>query len=84
MNGMSTGDAGEDDCLPARELDPNATPQLPVTEDDAPRDGSQTHRAQALHIPGDLSTHRPGHFGRLDSEGKIGGGFGLEEARERI
>ena len=82
--GMSTTDTGQDDHTVLQELGTSVKPQHPIAEEDAPWDGSQTHRAQALHIPGDLSTHRPGHFKRLDSEGRVGGGSGAEEARERI
>ena len=31
-----------------------------------------------LHIHGDLSTNRPGHFKRWDSEARIGDGHGVE------
>lgn len=41
-------------------------------------------RREALHIPGNLGTHRPGHLKRLDSEAKIGGKYGVEEAEERV
>ena len=37
-----------------------------------------------LHIRGDLSTSRPGHFKRWDSEARIGGGHGVEEIEDRI
>ena len=37
-----------------------------------------------LHIYGDLSTHRPGHLKRWDSEARIGGGHGVEEVEDRI
>jgi hypothetical protein len=37
-----------------------------------------------LHIHGDLSTNRPGHFKRWDSEARIGGGHGVEEVEDRI
>ena len=37
-----------------------------------------------LHIHGDLSTHRPGHFKRWDSEARIGGGHGVEEVEDRM
>jgi len=37
-----------------------------------------------LHIHGDLSTSRPGHFKRWDSEARIGGGHGVEEVEDRI
>jgi len=37
-----------------------------------------------MHIRGDLSTNRPGHFKRLDSEAKVGGGNGFEEMEDRI
>ena len=41
-------------------------------------------REEGLHVPDDISTHRPGHFKRLDSKAKIGGGLGAEEIRNRI
>ena len=37
-----------------------------------------------LHIHGDMSTNRPGHFKRWDSEARIGGGHGVEEVEDRI
>lgn len=37
-----------------------------------------------LHLHGDLSTNRPGHFKRWDSEARIGGGHGVEEVEDRI
>lgn len=49
-----------------------------------PKNPSGNERREALHIPGDLSTHRPGHLKRLDSEAKVGGGFGAEETEERV
>ena len=49
-----------------------------------PADEQGNERKEALHIPGDLSTRRPGHFKRLDSEAKIGGGLGAEEVDYRL
>lgn len=37
-----------------------------------------------LHIHGDISTSRPGHFKRWDSEARIGDGHGVEEIEDRI
>lgn len=37
-----------------------------------------------LHIHGDISTSRPFHFKRWDSEARIGGGHGVEEVEDRI
>ena len=37
-----------------------------------------------LHLHGDLSTNRPGHFKRWDSEARIGGEHGVEEVGDRI
>lgn len=37
-----------------------------------------------LHLHGDLSTSRPGHFKRWDSEARIGDGHGVEEIEDRI
>lgn len=39
---------------------------------------------QGLHLHGDLSTSRLGHFKRWDSEARIGGGHGVEEIEDRI
>ena len=49
-----------------------------------PQDKFGNERKDGLHIPGDMSTHRPGHLKRLDSEAKIGGGLGAEEVEDRI
>ena len=49
-----------------------------------PTDGQGRERRIGLHIPGDLSTNRPGHFKRLDSEARVGGGHGAEEVEDRI
>lgn len=49
-----------------------------------PRYDNGRERREALHIAGDLSTNRPGHFKRLDSEARIGGGHGVEEVEDRI
>ena len=49
-----------------------------------PRDQLGNERKEGLHIPGDMSTHRPGHLKRLDSEAKVGGGHGAEEIEDRI
>ena len=49
-----------------------------------PRDQFGNERKNGLHIPGDMSTRRPGHFKRLDSEAKVGGGLGAEEVEDRI
>ena len=37
-----------------------------------------------LHMYGDLSTSRPGHFKRWYSEARMGGGLGVEEIADRI
>ena len=37
-----------------------------------------------LHLHGDLSTSRPGHSKRWNSEARIGGGHGVEEIEDRI
>ena len=49
-----------------------------------PKDQFGNERKHGLHIAGDMSTHRPGHFKRLDSEAKVGGGLGAEEVEDRI
>ena len=50
--------------------------------------GSKTSETEdfkpGLHLHGDLSTSRPGHFKRWDSEARIGGGHGVEEIEDRI
>lgn len=45
--------------------------------------GSPTFKP-GLHLHGDLSTNRPGHFKRWDSEARIGNGHGVEEIEDRI
>ncbi|KAL8819716.1 MAG: hypothetical protein Q9223_001904 [Gallowayella weberi] len=56
-----------------------------VHRDKYPRDlNNELDFKPGLHIHGDLSTSRPGHFKRWDSEAQIGGGHGVEEIEDRI
>lgn len=48
------------------------------------RDQFGNEREEGLHVPNDISTHRPGHFQRLDLEAKIGGGLGAEKVEDRV
>lgn len=78
------------DSLPLRSLDGSMRTDMEHSElsyrEQAhyPEDPFGNERREALHIPGDLSTRRPGHLKRLDSEAKVGGGFGAEETEERV
>lgn len=82
----------EEDILPLQNFDPSIRASIehyPRGDEEAgrahyPRDGQGHERRHALHIPGDMSTNRPGHFKRLDSEAKVGGGHGAEEVEDRI
>lgn len=80
----------EEDILPLQNLDPSIRAEIedyPSGDQEQghyPRDQFGNERRKGLHIPGDMSTHRPGHFKRLDSEAKIGGGLGAEEVEDRI
>ena len=46
--------------------------------------GESEYARSDLHLPGDLSTHRPGYFKRLDSEAEIGGRRGVQETEARL
>ena len=82
----------DEDILPLQNFDPSIRagiehyPRGDETEEREhyPRDSAGNERRTGLHIPGDLSTNRPGHFKRLDSEAKVGGGLGAEEVEDRI
>ena len=82
----------EEDILPLHNFEPSIRadienyPRGDETEERQhyPRDSNGNERRTGLHIPGDLSTNRPGHFKRLDSEAKVGGGLGAEEVEDRI
>lgn len=82
----------EENILPLQNFDPSVRASIeryPREDEDYgrahyPRDEHGNERRYALHIPGDMSTNRPGHFKRLDSEAKIGGGHGAEEVEDRI
>ena len=86
----SSAPTGQDDGLPLRNFSPSfrASVEHYQTSDEQeehyPVDQDGKERKEGLHIAGDLSTHRPGHLKRLDSEAKIGGGLGAEEIEERI
>jgi len=69
----------EEDALPLHDLQGNSMEKAHY-----PHNANGTERREALHIPGDMSLNRPGHFKRLDSEAKIGGGHGQEEVEDRI
>ncbi|KAI4176176.1 MAG: hypothetical protein LQ343_001220 [Gyalolechia ehrenbergii] len=89
--GKSTIHSQASDFLPLQNFDePSVRADIehyPASDQEPshyPRDEFGNERREALHIPGDLSTHRPGHLKRIDSEAKIGGGLGAEEVEERI
>ena len=79
-----------EDFLPLQSFDPSIRanmehyPSGSQEWEHYPQDQFGNERKDALHIPGDLSTHRPGHLKRLDSEAKVGGGLGAEEVEDRI
>ncbi len=87
---VSTTTTREEDMLPLHSLDPSIRAGMedypPADQEQGyyPRDQFGNERREGLHIAGDLSTHRPGHFKRLDSEAKVGGGHGAEEVEDRI
>lgn len=87
---MLTNNSREEDFLPLQNINPTiraSVEHYPTQEHEPvhyPQDQCGNERREGLHIPGDMSTHRPGHFKRLDSEAKIGGGLGAEEVEERI
>ena len=82
----------DEDILPLQNFEPSIRadiehyPRGDETEEreDYPKDSEGNEKRMGLHIPGDLSTHRPGHLKRLDSEAKVGGGLGAEEVEDRI
>ena len=90
ISGILTSGLREEDFLPLQDTDPSVRASIErYPKDDTeleryPQDQYGNERKEGLHIPGDLSTHRPGHFKRLDSEAKIGGDLGAEEVEERI
>ena len=79
-----------DDFLPLQSLDPSIRANIEHYPSGSherahhPQNQFGNERKEGLHIPGDLSTHRPGHLKRLDSEAKVGGGLGAEEVEDRI
>lgn len=62
----------------------NLHPSIRAGMEHYPHDQRGNEREDGLHIPGDLSTHRPGRFKGLDSEAEVGGGLGAEEVEDRI
>ena len=80
----------QDDFLPLQTFDPSnrATmehyPSGSQEQEHYPQDQFGNERKDRLHIPDDLSTHRPGHFKRLDSKAKIEGRLRAEEVEDRI
>ena len=93
----TTKTAPEEDILPLQNFDPSFRASMenyPRGDQDSgeekvqdgryPTNDDGTERRAGLHLPGDLSTNRPGHFKRLDSEAKVGGGHGFEEVEDRI
>lgn len=82
--------ATHDDFLPLQSFDPSIRadieqyPPGDKEQEHYPRDKFGNERKEGLHILGDMSTHRPGHFKRLDSEAKVGGGLGAEEIEDRV
>ena len=88
----ATNATQDEDILPLQNFDPSIRadiehyPRGDQTEETEhyPRDSAGNERRAGLHILGDLSTNRPGHFKRLDSEAKVGGGLGAEEVEDRI
>ena len=78
----------EEDLLPLQNLEGvggSANVEREVKEHAQERKTSESLDFKpGLHIHGDLSTSRPGHFKRWDSEARIGGGHGVEEIEDRI
>ena len=87
----------EEEFLPLQNFDPSLRASMEKypsgREDHEKQDEGNGHypkykdgreRKEGLHIAGDLSTNRPGHFKRLDSEARVGGGHGYEEVEDRI
>ncbi|KAL8825941.1 MAG: hypothetical protein Q9191_004107 [Dirinaria sp. TL-2023a] len=89
---IPTANSYEEDVLPIQnfEFEPTMRASMehyPRKEDERiyhPHDQSRHERRERLHIPGDVSTHRPGQFKRLDSEARVGGGLGAKEVEETI
>lgn len=78
----------EEDKLPLQKLEyASATNnvELEMPKQGHERETSSSPRFKpGLHLDGDLSTNRPGHFKRWDSEARIGNGHGVEEIEDRI
>ena len=86
---LETDITREEDILPLQNFDSS------IASENMEREVKQRHGEErkssevsefkpGLHIHGDLSTHRPGHLKRWDSEARIGGGHGVEEVEDRI
>ena len=78
----------EEDLLPLQNLEGTGgseNVEREVKQHTRERDTSESPEFKpGLHIHGDLSTNRPGHFKRWDSEARIGDGHGVEEIEDRI
>lgn len=87
---VSAASTREEDRLPLQNFSPSFRTSVEHyrTSDQQrqhyPADQFGNERKKGLHIAGDLSTHRPGHLKRFDSEAKVGGGLGAEEIEERV
>lgn len=76
---ITSGTTRTDDFLPLQNFE-GTVERDSVLKD---RDTSEAFKP-GLHIHGDLSTNRPGHLKRWDSEARIGEGHGMEEVGDRI
>ena len=78
----------EEDLLPLQNLEDTVgseNMEREVKQHGQERKSSESPEFKpGLHLHGDLSTNRPGHFKRWDSEARIGGGHGVEEIEDRI
>ena len=78
----------DEDFLPLQNFE--GTAGAPNVEPEVRRQAQENRKDQnprfkpGLHIHGDLSTNRPGHLKRWDSEARIGDGHGVEEVEDRI
>ena len=79
----------EEDILPLQNFEgaiafENVEREVKERHEDERRSSEVSEFKPGLHIHGDISTHRPGHLKRWDSEAMIGGGHGVEEIEDRI
>lgn len=78
----------EEDKLPLQNLE--GASGSDNVELEVPKQGHESETSSSpnfkpgLHLHEDLSTNRPGHFKRWDSEARIGNGHGVEEIEDRI